>query len=96
MDIARGLAMCIRNAWRCLDIVVFDAGSFGGNQDVTLKHLLVFVLGAIVLVKFVRFCMGGSFNSAGDRANYETFSNFVTHPYGTSLSERGWSRRYRK
>ena len=88
MDIARGLAICIRNAWRCLDVVVFDAGSFGGNQDVTLKNILVLVLGAILLVKFVRFCMGGSFNSAGDRANYHDFMSFASYPYQDTLSER--------
>lgn len=32
MDIARGLAMCMRQAWHCLDFVIFDANSFGGNE----------------------------------------------------------------
>ena len=57
MNIALGLAQCMRNAWHMLDVVIFDANSFGGNQDITLKNILVLVLGAVLLVKFVRFFM---------------------------------------
>lgn len=88
MNIALGLAQCMRNAWHMLDFVIFEASSFGGNQDITLKNILTLILGGIVLVKFVRFCMGGNFNSSSDRVNFEMFSNYVTHPYMFSYKDR--------
>lgn len=88
MNIALGLAQCMRNAWHMLDFVVFKANEFGGNEDITLKNILVLILGGIMLVKFVRFCMGGNFNTSSDRVNYEMFSEYVTHPHMFSAYDR--------
>lgn len=57
-----GFALVIQTAWDALDIVIFPAGSFGQHDDITLFYILLFSLGAVMLIKFVRYCMGGNFN----------------------------------
>lgn len=95
MDIARGLAMCMRQAWHCLDFVIFDANSFGGNEDITLKHILILILGGIMLIKFIHFCMGGNFDVRSNRVNYSDFSEYVTHPWGNTMRERrGYGKKW--
>lgn len=64
---SRGFQLIINSAWNLLNTVIIPSGSFGSHGDITFMNILMLGLGGLILVKFVRFCMGGNFNSFHDK-----------------------------
>lgn len=67
MNYSNGFRLIIETAWGLFDTVIIPSGSFGNHGDITFMNILLLGLGGLMLVKFVRFCMGGNFNSFHDK-----------------------------
>lgn len=89
-----GFQLIINTAWNLLNTVIIPSGSFGNESDITFINLLLLGVGGLILVKFVRFCMGGNFNSFHDKYKPNTkvdkygINDFMHSEYDYNEMER--------
>lgn len=64
---AEGLRIIMNTAFMMLNFVIIPENAFGTHRAVSFWQIFVLGLGGVFLIKFVRFCMGGQFNSMRDK-----------------------------
>lgn len=87
-----GFQLIINTAWSMLNITILPAGAFGEHGNITFFNILVLGLGALFTAKFLRFCMGGHFNSTLDKVKVNRrppedprdINTFMKDPEGTN------------